>query len=128
MLHQFNSYLLILQRWKIPHKMRRTLIPARIMMQIQLMIILRIPPRARLEYLRRDRPALPPLPLRPLGDLLRLRFLLGTVVEDGGAVLRAGVHALSVLGRRIVHLVEEFKEGGVLQFVRVEGYLKGFGV
>jgi hypothetical protein len=35
------------------------------------------------------------------------------MVEDCGAVLRAGVHALAVLGGGVVHLVEEGEEGFV---------------
>lgn len=97
-------------------------------MQIQLMIILRIPPPARLQNLRRDLPVLKPLFLRRLRDLHRLGFLLGRVVEDGAAVLRAGVHTLAVLGRGVVHAVEELQEVGVGDAGGVEGYLEGFGI
>lgn len=104
--------------------MRRTLVAARVVMQIQLMIILRIPPSARLEDFRRDGLTLPPLLLRSLRDLLRLRFLLRRMIEDRGAVLGTRIHALAVLGRGIVHFVEEFEEGCVLDFGGVEGYLE----
>lgn len=69
--------------------MRRALITPRIVMQIQLVIILRIPPPARLQNLRRDLPILKPLLLRRLGNLDRLGFLFRGVVKDGAAVLRA---------------------------------------
>ena len=120
--------LLILQRRKIPHKMRRAFVSARVVMQIQLMIILCIPPSPCLEDFRRDSLILPPLFLRFLRDLLRLRFLLRTMIKNCGAVLRARIHALAVLGRWIMHFVEEFEEGCVLDFGRVEDYLEGFGI
>ena len=82
-------------------------------MQIQLMVILRVPPLARLEYLRRNLTLFPPLLLHLLRHALRLRLLLRRVVEDGAAVLGSRVHALAVRGGGIVHLVEEFDEGGV---------------
>lgn len=119
----------LLQILKLPHKMRRTLIPPGIIMQIQLMIILRIPPPARLQNLRRNGPLLlPPLLLGLAGHEFGLGFLLGGVVEDGAAVLGSGVHALAVRGGGVVHFVEEFEEGGVGEGGGVEGHLEGFGV
>lgn len=100
----------LLQRRKPPHIMRRTLIPPRILIQIQLMISLGIPPLPRLQNLRRDRFPLPPLLLHLPRHLPRLPLLLGRVVEDGGPVLRARVGALPVLRRRVMHLVEECEE------------------
>ena len=97
-------------------------------MQIQLMIILCVPPSTRLKYLGCDGPTLPPLFLRFLCNLLRLRFLLRIVVEDGRAVLGATIHALPILGCRIMHFVEEFEECGILDFFRIEYYLERFGV
>ena len=108
--------------------MRRTLVPAGIIMQIQLMILFRIPPLPRLQDLRRDRPALPPLLLRSFCNRLGHLLLLGTMVEDRGAVLRAGVHALPVFRSGIVHLVEEFEERAVCYFLGVEYDLEGLGV
>ena len=108
--------------------MRRTLIATRVVMQIQLMIILGIPPSTRLKDLGCDRPALPPLLLRSLCNLLRLRFLLGVMVEDGRTVLGTTIHALPILSCRIMHFVEEFEEGGILDFFGIEDYLKRFGV
>ena len=127
-LHMQAPQLLVLQRWKTPGIMRRTLIATRIIMQVQLMIILCVPPSTRLKYLGCDRPTLPPLFLRSLCNLLRLRFLLRVMVEDGGTVLGATIHALPILGCRIMHFVKEFEEGGVLDFFRIEYYLKRFGV
>lgn len=97
-------------------------------MQIQLMISLGVPPLPSLQHLRRDSPLLPPLLLHLLRHLLRRGLLLRRMVEDGAAVLRAGVAALAVLGGGVVHLVEEFEEGGVGDARGVEGHLEGFGV
>ena len=108
--------------------MRRALVPSRVILQIELVIRLRIPPLARRQNLRRDGPALPPLLLRLLRNLPRLPLLLLAVVEDRGAVLRARVHALPVLRRRIVHLVEELQQRAVRQLRGVEGHLQGLGV
>lgn len=118
----------LLQLRKLPHKMRRTLIPARIPLQIQLMILLGIPPLPGLQNLRTHRSLAPPLLLHLLRHLLGFFFLFGGVVEDGGAVLGAGVHALAVLGGGVVHLVEELEEGAVGEEGGVEGHLEGFGV
>lgn len=114
-----------------PHQansLSRTLITTRVILQIQLMILLRIPPLARGQDLRRDGPAAPPLLLHLLRHLLGRLLLLLVVVEDGAAVLRPAVGALSVLGCRVVHLVEEFEQLAVSDLVWVEGYLEGFGV
>lgn len=119
-----SPLLLILQSREVPHIVRRTFVPARVVVQIKLMIVLRVPPLARLQYLGRNRPTLPPLLLRLLGDLPRLRLLLWGMVEDGRAVLCAHIHALTVFGSGIVHLIEEFKEGGVLHFLGIEDYLE----
>ena len=97
-------------------------------MQIQLMIILRIPPPPRLQDFRRDLIILEPLLLRRLRNPLRVRFLLRRMVEDGASVLRACVHALPVLGGRVMHFVEELEEVGVGDEGGVEGYLEGFRV
>lgn len=78
--------------------------------------------------LRRDAPALPPLLLRAVRHIPRNLLLLGVVREDRAAVLGAGVSALAVRGRRVVHFVEELEETGVGDEGGVEGYLQGFGV
>lgn len=108
--------------------MRRTLVTPRVMMQIQLMVILRVPPLPGLEDLGRNRAPRPPLLLRLGRHLTRDGALLGGVVEDGAAVLGAGVHALAVGRGGVVHLVEELEQGGVGQGRGVKGHLEGFGV
>ena len=97
-------------------------------MQIQLMIILRIPPLARLENLRRNLALLPPLLLHLLRHALRLPLLFRRVVKDGAAVLGSCIHALAVRGGGIVHFVEEFEEGGVGEGGGIEGHLEGFRI
>lgn len=111
--------------------MRRTLVPAGIILQVQLMIALGIKPIAhgiRAQNLRRDPAALPPLLLRPLRHLPRDPLLLVRVREYRRPVLRARVGALPVFGRRVVHSVQEFQQRAVGYLRRVEGYLEGFGV
>lgn len=97
-------------------------------MQIQLMITLGIPPLSSFQDLRRDLPVLPPLALHLVRHLLGRLLLLRRMVEDAAPVLGAGVGALPVFGGGVVHLVEEFEEGGVGDAGRVEGHLQGFGV
>ena len=91
------------------------------------MILLRIPPLSRGQYLRHNA-ALPPLLVDLLGDFSRLLLLLRVVVEYSGSVLRTGVGTLSIGGCGVVHLVEEFEKGGVGYFCRVVDDLEGFGV
>jgi hypothetical protein len=115
------------QRRKAPQKVTRALIPTRIPIQILLMVSLGIPPLSRRQDLRGNSP-LPPLLIHLLGDLLRNLLLLGVVVENSTAVLRAHVGALAVRGGGVVHLVEEFEERAVLDLGGVIDYLKRFGV
>lgn len=92
------------------------------------MIRLGVPPRARLEDLRGDGFPLPPLRLCLIRHGAGLALLLGGMVEDGAAVLGARVGALPVLGRGVVHAVEELEQGGVGEAGGVEGHLEGFRV
>lgn len=107
---------------------RRIHSPSWILIQIQLMISLRIPPLPRLQYLRRDRLALPPLLLGLLRHLPRRLLLLRGMVEYRTPVLRPRVGALPIFGRGVVHLVEEFEEGGVGETGGVKGHLECFGI
>lgn len=103
------------------------LVSARVIVQVQLMILLCIPPLSRRQDLSHNA-ALPPLVVDLLGNLSRLLLLLGIVVEDCGAVLRAGVGPLAVGGGGVVHFVEEFEEGTVGYFLGVVDDLEGFGI
>lgn len=91
------------------------------------MVLLRIPPLPRGNHLRHDL-ALVPLLVRQLRDLLGRLALLVVVVEDGAAVLRAGVGALAVRGGGVVHAVEELEEGAVGDLRGVVDDLQGFRV
>ena len=110
------------------NKMRRTLIPPRIIVQVQLVIILSVPPLPRFQNLRRDRCLLPPLLLHLLCHFLRFRLLFRRVIENGAAVLGPAVHALTIFGSGVVHFVEELEESGVGELFGVEGHLERFGV
>ena len=107
--------------------MRRALISHRIDIQISLMVVLSVPPLASWHDIGDDF-VLPPLLVGFLGDLLGDSFLLGVVVEDAGAVLRAGVGTLLVEGCWVVHLVEVLEELAVGDLLWVVEDLDGLGV
>ena len=115
----------LLQIRERPHEMRRALIPARVLPQILLMIILRIPPGPSLQHLRRHLP-LPPLLPNFLCDLLRNTFLLFIMPEDPAPILRPRISALPVQGRGIVHLIEELQQRRIADFIRIEDNLTCF--
>lgn len=92
------------------------------------MIILRIPPSARLQNLRRDRARFPPLFLGLFGDGAGDATLFGCVIEDSAAILGTGIAALSIFGGWVVHFVEKFDEAGVGEHRRIKGHLESLGV
>lgn len=106
----------------------RALITTRVLVQIKLVISLSIPPLRSRQNLRNNSAVLPPLLLHLLSHFTSLLLLFFAVRENAAAVLGAGVGTLTVLGCGIVHLVEEFEEGAVRYFVRVESDLESFGV
>lgn len=119
-IHSLVSHLNpLLQRRKLPQEMTRALIPARVVLQIQLMILFRIPPLRSRQDFRRNL-SLIPLLVCLLRDVLGDRLLLVVVVKDSTAVLRSDVRALSVRGRGVVHAVEVLDELAVGEFGRVE--------
>lgn len=109
--------------------MAGALIAGGVLVEVELVVFLGVPPLARGDDLGGDltRPA---VPLRVGGgrDLLRDGLLLRAVEEDAAAVLRAGVVALPVARRGVVDAVEELEELAVGQLRRVEGYLCRLGV
>jgi hypothetical protein len=109
--------------------MTRTFVPPGVMsgLQVLLVVVLGIPPLAGGQDFR-DNLALPPFLVDELGYLLGRLLLLGVVVEDAGAVLRASVRALAVQRRGVVHAVEEFQEFLVCDLRWVVSYLESFGV
>lgn len=76
-------------------------------MQIELVVIFRIPPLTGRNNLRR-KSLLIPLLRYLVRNLLRNLVLLIAMREDGTAVLRTDIRTLAVLGRWVVHAVEEF--------------------
>jgi len=119
----------LIQRRKTPHKMARALIAiwAVFGLQILLVIVLCIPPLTCRQDLRNNLP-LPPLLIRLPRHLPRNTFLLRIMIENRTPILRAGVWALAVRGRGVMHLVEEFEQLAVGYLVRVESDLEGFGM
>lgn len=109
------------------HILSWTFISRRILIQIKLVVLLRIPPLPSRDDLSRKRLMIP-----LLGHLIRNNFgdllLLLAVREDRAAVLGANIGTLHVLGRGVVHAEEEFQERSVADDRGVEGYLDGFGV
>ena len=71
---------------------------------------------------------LPPLRLHLLRHLPCDPLLLLVLIEDRAPVLRARICSLAVLGRRVVHPVEELYQGRVGDFVGIKDDLEGFGV
>jgi hypothetical protein len=126
-MHTFNCTTLICQRRETPQKVARALISPWVIIKVQLMILLCIPPLSRRQDLC-DHAALPPLLVDLLRDFPCLLFLLSVVVENGAAVLRTGIGTLTVRSCGIVHLVEEFEERAVCYFCGVVDDLKCFGV
>jgi len=125
--HISYSNTLVLQRWETPQEVAGALITPRVVVQIQLMVLFRIPPFPRWQDLRRNT-TLPPLLVHLVGNVARNLLLLGIVVEDGRAILGTNIGSLAVLGGGIVHLVEELEKGTVGDFFGVVDYLQGFGV
>src|SRR5690606_22572869 len=70
---------------------------------------------------RNDRIRVDPVPLELCDHRLRNRPLLGRVREDGRAVLRSHVRALTIRGGRIVGAEEDLQQLAIGDLVRVEG-------
>lgn len=118
---------ILLEVLERPQEVARALIPRRVLLEIQLVILLGRPPLSRGRNLGDDLAA-PPLGVCLFGDFAGDCLLLGRVEVDGGAVLGAGVRALGVEGRGVVHAVEELEELAVGDLGWVEDELCGLGV
>lgn len=105
----------------------RTLVPKGILVQIQLVVVLCIPPLASLEYLSRHLPAVPLL-IHLGGDFFCNLLLLRVVIENGTAVLCARVISLPIERSRIVRAVEELDQLCVGDFCWIVNNLGGFGI
>lgn len=119
--------LLAHQRRERPQEVARALVPVRIPVQVQLVVLLGAPPLPRGRDLSHDA-AVPPLLARLGRDLPRDALLLLVVEVDGRAVLGPRVRALAVERRRVVRAVEELEELAVGDLGGVECDLRGLGV
>jgi hypothetical protein len=109
------------------HILSRALVSSRILVQVQLVVFLGIPPLPSRHDLSRHRllvPLLANLIRNVLGDLL----LLLAMRENRAAVLGADIRALAVHCRRVVHTVEELDKLAVAHNGGIEGDLESFGV
>lgn len=88
--------------------MAGALVPARVPVEVELVVLLGGPPPARGRDLGDDGRGLPPLGADAGGDVPGHLLLLGAVVVDGAAVLGPAVGALTVEGGGVVGAVEEF--------------------
>ncbi len=116
-----------LQIRKLSQKVTRALIPRRVVVQIQLVVILGIPPLLRGQDLGHNA-GLPPLLVDFSRHFARNLFLLRAVEEYSAAVLCPAVGALRVERRGVVHAVEELEELAVGDLGGVVDELGGFSV
>lgn len=107
--------------------MTGALVTARVVVEVELVILLGGPPPAGGGDLGDDAP-LPPLGIGLCRNVARDLLLLGVVEVDGGAVLGPSVGALGVEGRGVVHGVEELEELCVRDLGGVKDDLSSFGV
>jgi len=124
----FSSQLsLVLQRRELPQKVTWALITTGVMVQVQLMVLFRIPPLACWQNLRRNT-ALPPLLVNLVRHVPRNLLLLGIVVKNCRSVLSANIRALAICSRRIMHLIEKFQQVAICDFLGVIDYLQCLGI
>lgn len=98
--------------------MAGALVAPGVLAEVQLMVVLGVPPGTRGDDLCDDL-ALVPLLIGLLRDLLRDLLLLLVVEVDAAAVVVPRVRALPVQRRRVVHAVEELEELAVRDPARV---------
>ena len=91
------------------------------------MILLRIPPLPRRQYLRDDT-AFPPLLVDLLSHLARLLLLLRVMEENRRSVLTPHIRPLAIRSRRVMHFVEEFEKRGISDLLRIVMDLQRFGI
>ena len=105
MFHTCSVRLRLLQRRELPQKVPWALISTWMVIQIQLMILLRVPPLASWQNFSNDA-ALPPLLVRLLRNFLCYGFLLVIMIEDATSILGANIWPLSIRSSGIVHAVK----------------------
>jgi hypothetical protein len=106
---------------------RRALISSRVILEIELVIFLGIPPLTRGQDLSGKR-RLIPLLANLFGDIFSNLLLLLSMCENSTAVLGTDVRTLPILCRGVVHAIEEFEELAVGYDRGIKGHLEGFGV
>lgn len=109
------------------HILSWALVSSRVLVQVQLVVFLGIPPLASRDDLSRHR-LLEPLLVDLVCDLFRNLLLLLAMCEDHTAVLGADIPALAIQRRRIVHTIEEFEKLAVGHNGGIKGDLEGFGI
>jgi hypothetical protein len=102
-------------------------IPARVVVQILLVIILRIPPLARGQNFSNNL-SFPPLLIRLLRYLPSNGLLFRIMIENSTPILRPGIRTLAVRGCRVMHFIEEFEELVVCYLRGIEGNLESFRI
>lgn len=98
---------------ELSQEVARALVASRVLVEVELVVCLSVPPLAGRQDLSNDLALLPPLLLNLLCYLTRCLLLLLVVCKDAATVLAASVRPLAVLGSRVVHAVEEFEEAAV---------------
>lgn len=119
----------LLQRRKVPDVVAGALVAGGVLVKVELVVVLGVPPLARGDDLSGDLAgAAVPLGVGGGRDLAGDGLLLRAVEEDAAPVLRTCVVPLPVAGRGVVDAVEELEQLAVGHLLRVEGYLRRLGV
>lgn len=117
----------LLELRELAQEVTGALVPIGVVHQVQLVILLGIPPLLGWEDLSDDL-ATPPLFVGFLGDLFGNLLLFIIVIEDTAAILRAAIGPLLVVRRGVVHLVEELEDLGVGETGGIVDQEGSFGV
>lgn len=107
--------------------MAGTRVPAGVVVEVELVVCLCVPPLASRKNFSNDL-VLPPFLANLLGDILGYRSLLLVVCEDSRSVLRTSIRSLSVGCGRVVHSVEELDKLSVRDLLRIIDDLQCLGV
>jgi hypothetical protein len=118
---------LVRERRETPQEVTWALVTPWVVVQVQLMVLFRIPPLSSWQDLCCDA-SFPPLLVDLVRDIPRNLLLLGIVVKDRRSVLATDVWTLAVGRGGIVHFVEELEEGAVGYFFGVVDDLQSFRI
>lgn len=109
------------------HILSRAFVSSRVLVQVQLVVLLSIPPLTSRDDLSRHR-LLVPLFANFIRNFLGNLLLLLAMREDHATVLGADIPALAIRRRRIVHTIEELEELAIAHDGGIKGNLESFGV